>query len=73
MNAVFSWLAGLGEAISGAFGFLLDLVLDLVYVVQLIGRFIRLMPVYFSWMPPQLLGIVAVAISVAVVFKILGR
>lgn len=73
MNAIFSWLGGLGEAISGAFGFLLDLVLDLVYVVQLIGRFVRLIPVYFSWLPPQLLAIVAVAISVAVVFKIIGR
>lgn len=73
MNALFSWLGGLGSAVSGAFEFLLDLVLDLVYVVQLIGRFVRLIPVYFSWLPPQLLAIVVVAISVAVIFKIIGR
>ena len=73
MNALFSWLGGLGSAVSGAFEFLLDLVLDLVYVVQLIGRFVRLIPVYFSWLPPQLLAIIVVAISVAVIFKIIGR
>lgn len=73
MNALFSWLGGLGSAVSGVIDFFLDLVLDLVYVVQLIGRFIRLIPVYFSWLPPQLLAIIVVAISVAVIFKIIGR
>lgn len=73
MSAVFSWLGGLGEAVAGAFDFLLGLVRDLVYMVQLLGRFISLVPVFFSWLPPQLLAIVGVAVALAVVLKILGR
>ena len=73
MNALFSWLGGIGEAISGAFEFLLDLVLDLVYVVQLLGRFLGLIPVFFGWLPPQLLAIVGSAVAIAVVLKIIGR
>lgn len=73
MNALLSWLGGIGSAISGAFEFLLGIVLDLVYVVQLIGRFLRLIPIYFSWLPPQLLAIISIALSIAIIFKILGR
>ena len=73
MDALFSWLGGFGSAISGAFDFLVDLVLDLVYLVQVLGRFLGLIPVFFSWIPAPLMGIITVAISMAVIFKILGR
>lgn len=73
MNALFSWLQGFGSAVSGAFEFLVDLVLDLVYLVQVLGRFLGLIPVFFSWIPAPLMGIITVAISMAVIFKILGR
>ena len=73
MDAIFSWLGGIGSAISGAIDFLLGLILDLVYLVQLLGRFLRLVPVFFSWVPPQLLTIVVAAVSIAVILKILGR
>lgn len=73
MNAMLSWLGGIGEAVSGAFQFLLDLVLDLVYVVQLLGRFLGLIPIFFGWLPPQLLAIVGSAVAIAVILKIIGR
>lgn len=73
MNALLSFLGGIGQAISGAFDFLIGLVLDLVYMVQLLGRFLGLVPVFFSWLPSELLTIVGVAVSLAVVLKILGR
>ena len=73
MNALFTWLSGLGSAISGALDFLLGLVLDLVYVVRLLGRFLTLVSVFFSWLPPQLLTIIIAAVSIAVIFKLIGR
>lgn len=73
MNAIISFLGGIGSAISGAFGFLLDLVLDLVYVVRLLGRLLRVIPMFLSWLPPPILAIVTAAISVAVILKIIGR
>lgn len=73
MNAIISFLGGLGTAISGIFDFLLDIVFDLVYVVQLLGRFLGMIPTFFGWLPPELLAIVAAALSIAVIFKILGR
>lgn len=73
MNALFSWLSGFASAISGALDFLLGLVLDLVYVVRLLGRFLTLVPVFFSWLPPQLLTIIIAAVSIAVIFKLIGR
>lgn len=73
MNAILSFLEGIGSAISGAFGFLLDLVLDIVYVVRLLGRILKLIPTFLSWLPPPILVILTAAISVAVIFKIIGR
>lgn len=73
MNAILSFLEGIGSAISGAFGFLLDLALDLVYVVRLLGRILKLIPTFLSWLPPPILAILTAAISVAVIFKIIGR
>lgn len=73
MNAIISFLGGIGSAITSAFGFLLDLVLDLVYVVRLLGRLLRAIPMFLSWLPPPILVIVTAAISVAVIFKIIGR
>lgn len=73
MNALFSWLEGLGSAVSGVIDFFLGLVLDLVYMVQLLGRILRIVPSYFSWLPPELLTIVVAAFTIAVILKLIGR
>lgn len=73
MNAVLSFLGGIGEAITGALGFLLDLVLDFAYLVRLLGRVLAIIPRLFSWLPPELYALVIAALSVAVILKIIGR
>lgn len=73
MNAVLSFLGGIGEAVTGALGFLLDLVLDFAYLVRLLGRVLAIIPRLFSWLPPELYALVIAALSVAVILKIIGR
>lgn len=73
MNAIVAFFEGIASAVSGAIDFLLGLVFDLVYVVQLLGRFLRIVPSFLTWLPPELLSIVLVAITIAVIYKIIGR
>ena len=73
ISAIIDWVAGIGEAISSAFDFFVGFLADLVYLVQLTGKMIAQIPSYFSWLPAPILGILITAVSVAVVFKIIGR
>lgn len=73
MSAILSFLEGIGSAITGAFGFLLDLVLDFAYLVRLLGRVLVIVPRLFAWLPGELYALVIAALSVAVILKIIGR
>lgn len=73
MNAVIGFFEGIGTAIVGAFDFLVSLVGDIVYLVQLTGKILGQLPTYFSWLPAPVLAVVLIALTIAVVYQILGR
>lgn len=51
MDALLQFIEGIGSAITAFFDFLFSLVGDLVYLVQLTGKFLVAIPGYFSWLP----------------------
>lgn len=73
MQAILDFLGSIGEAIVAAFDFLVSLIMDLVYLVQLTGKMLTQIPLYFAWLPPGLTALLVSAITIAVLFKILGR
>lgn len=73
VTAILDWLVTLGQSIIDLFGFLVKLVLDLVYMVQLMVQLVPAIPSFFTWMPGPVVATVGVIISVVVVFRIMGR
>lgn len=73
MDAVISFFVGIGEAIVSIFDFIVSLFSDIVYLVQLTGKFLLEIPNYFSWLPSSYLSMITILFSIVVLYKILGR
>lgn len=73
MDAIIKFFAGIADLLSGAFGFLLDLAADIVYITQLTAKAVSAIPSYFTWLPPQVLALLLTIFGVVVIYKILGR
>lgn len=73
MNAIVTFLEGIGSGIEGFFRFVASLAGDIVYLVQLTGKMLVTMPSFLSWLPPQVSGLLITAITIAVLYKVLGR
>lgn len=73
MKALISLLEGIGSAVTGFFEFVFSLIADIVYLVQLTGRMLAQIPRYFSFLPPPVLAVIVTAVTIAVLYKVLGR
>lgn len=73
MEALISFFEGIANAVSAAFEFLISIVQDIVYLVQLTGRMLVQIPMMMSWIPSPVLAILTTGITIAVLFKVLGR
>lgn len=73
MDAILEFFKGIGDGIVAVFDFLIGIINDLVYIVQLTGKFLAQIPAYFSWLPPELLAIIVSIFAIVVIYKILGR
>lgn len=73
MDSVISFFQGIGNAITSAFDFVVSLVSDIVYLIQLTGKFLGQLPAYFSWMPAEISTLLLVLFTIVVLYKILGR
>lgn len=73
MNELIAFLKGIGAAIKGFFAFVFSLIEDVIYLVQLTGRMLAQIPSFFSWLPGPVLALIVTAITIAVLYKVLGR
>lgn len=73
MQALISFVEGIGSAITAFFDFVFSLISDIVYLVQLTGRMLAQIPGYFSWLPAPVLAVLVTAVTIAVLYKVLGR
>lgn len=73
MTAVLDFLAGIGDGIKSAVEFLLSMIEDIAYMVQLLGEFVSKIPEYLSFLPAPVLAIFVSMFSIVVIYKILGR
>lgn len=73
MDAVISFFKGIGNAIIAVFDFIISFFQDLIYMIQLLGKFLAQLPSYFSWLPSEILGSLLLLFSIVVIYKILGR
>ncbi len=73
MGAIIDFFESLISIIGSVVDFVIGLVQDLIYVVQLLGEALAEMPVLFGWLPAEVLVVLLTVFALLVVLRILGR
>lgn len=73
MDAIIKFFTGLGELLIGAVDFLIGLIGDILYIVQLTAKAVMAIPAYLAIFPPPVIALLMTIFSVVVIYKILGR
>lgn len=73
MQAIIDFFATLGEIITTVVDFVIQLFKDLLFMLQLLAKFVVSIPDYFAWLPAGVVAVIVVIFSIVVIYKILGR
>lgn len=73
MQAIVDFLSSIGSAILAGIDFVVSFFEDLVYIIQLTGRFLAQLPSFFSWLPAPVVSVLLTTFAIVVVYKIAGR
>lgn len=73
MTAVIETLGNIASAIGSVIDFLIDMVLQIVDMVVMLGQAALTIPKLFGIMPPVVTASLLAVLSIAIIYKILGR
>lgn len=73
MKAVVKAIKGLVTAVEILIDFVVDLFEDLIYMIDLLGRFIVKIPIYLGWLPAPVIVLVSTTFGIVLIYKIIGR
>lgn len=73
MSAIFDFIATIGDALIAYIEFAVKNLMDLIWFVGFLAEMLPAMPAFFTWLPHGFVTILAVAFSVVVILRILGR
>lgn len=73
MQALLNIFTKLFDIIRTIVHFIVQFFQDLVYIIKTLGQFIIKAPLLFGFLPPAVLAIFLVGISVIVIYKVVGR
>lgn len=73
MQAIIDFFNTVGSIITSLIQFVIQLFKDLLFMLQLLAKFVVEIPSYFGWLPSAVISLIVVIFSVVVIYKILGR
>lgn len=73
LESIANFFETIGTVITTLVSFVISIVGDIVFVVQLTGMFVLNIPSYFSWLPLECVAILTIIFAIVVTYKILGR
>lgn len=73
LKKIWNVVKDIGEFLKNTVDFILDLFEDLVYVTKLLGDVVKDIPEYLGLFPTVIVSGVLVLVSIAVIYKLLGR
>lgn len=73
MKGIIEFFESIKDGIVAAYEFLVGLIEDIAYMVEMVGKFVAKIPSYFDWLPTEILAVVLIGFGIVVVYKILGR
>ena len=53
--------------------FIINIFNEIVYIIQLLANVVTNIPNYFTWLPAPVLTLIILAISIVVIYKVMGR
>lgn len=73
MQAIINIFTSLFDIIKTVVHFVVQFFQDIVYIIKTLGQFIIKAPLLFGFLPPAVLAIFIVGISVIIIYKVVGR
>lgn len=73
MGGLYDLLGGLADLLWSIGKFLIDVILDLVYVVGLLGSLMVRIPDMIGWLPGTCISLTVTVFTIVLIYKILGR
>lgn len=73
MKVVLDFFTGIGSLIVSLVNFVISTIMDLWYIVQMLTGLMSNMPAYFGWLPSAIVTLLLSIISIAIIYKIIGR
>lgn len=73
MQSIIDFLSSIGDAILAAVDFLISFFGDLIYIIQLLGKFMLQLPSFLSWLPAPVVAVLLTTFAIVVIYKITGR
>lgn len=73
MGAIVEFFKGFIDIIESLVNFVIDTIMDLVYMISLLGSMIGNIPAYFGWIPSAIVSSIVVIFSIVIIYKIIGR
>lgn len=72
-GGIWDFFAGLVELIVSLCSMIWQLVCDLPYIVSVVSDFLGNVPLYFSWLPTEVVSLLCVIFGVVATYMIVGR
>lgn len=73
LEAIKDAVLAIGQFFADVVDFVLQLISDIIYVIELCGQAITKIPDYINWIPAAPLAILTAIFAIVVIYKILGR
>lgn len=73
MAGLVNIITGIFDVIKSIVDFVISFFEDIVFVVKSLGQFLAKAGTMFSFLPPAVLAIFIVGLSVVVIYKVVGR
>lgn len=73
MQSIIDFLSSIGSAILAGIDFVISFFQDIIYIIQLTGKFLTQLPSFFSWLPAPVVSVLLTTFAIVVIYKIAGR
>lgn len=73
LSSVGQFFTTLGRSIVSLIDFVMSMISDLLYLVEMLVELLPALPAFFTWLPSAAVTTVILAFSILVTLRILGR
>lgn len=73
MQSIIDFISSIGQFLINCVDFVISFFGDLIYIIQLTGKFLVQLPSFLSWLPAPVVGVLLTTFAIVVIYKITGR